>query len=69
MFLKVLGLGIKSYFKDSFNRFDCFIAVTALVDLVLADSVGATNIDTITVLRTFRLMRVFKLARTWREFH
>lgn len=69
MFLKLLGLGIKYYFKDPFNRFDCFIAVTSLIDLALADSVGAINVDTITVLRTFRLMRVFKLARTWKEFN
>ena len=35
MFIKMLGLGMKSYFKDGFNTFDCAIVSTSTVDVVI----------------------------------
>ena len=64
--LKVVGLGFRHYFSDEFNIFDCFIALVALFDLVVSSSTENVNIDAITALRTFRLLRLFKLARTWK---
>ena len=66
MVLKMLGLGFKDYFEDFFNIFDCFIAMVALFDLVVSSAIPSINVDAVTTLRTFRLLRLFKLARTWK---
>lgn len=57
MLLKLMAMGFFAYFSDSLNRFDAFIVATSLVDVMLGGG-GA-----MAVLRAFRLMRVFKLAR------
>eukprot|EP00736_Rhodelphis_marinus_P000156 Rmarinus@m.17433 len=57
--LKVGGLGIAEYTADSFNNFDAVIVFASILELFLPGSSG------ISVLRTFRLLRAFKLARSW----
>lgn len=69
MVLKILGLGLKHYFSDEFNIFDCIIALAAVFDLVVSSAFTNINIDAVTALRTFRLLRLFKLARTWKQFN
>lgn len=69
MVVKLIGLGVKQYFKDSFNTFDCAIVVISIIDIVLtfADlKLSATG--AISAMRAFRLLRVFKLAKSWRKF-
>ncbi|XP_041373843.1 sodium channel protein 1 brain-like [Gigantopelta aegis] len=56
--LKILALN-KWYFKSSWNLFDLTIVIAGLVDLALED------IDGLSVIRIFRLLRVFKLAQSW----
>lgn len=34
MVLKLLGLGIKNYFYDRYNDFDCIIVVFSLVEII-----------------------------------
>ena len=68
MILKLVGLGLKGYFKDSFNTFDCFIVLVSCVDIGLTYSnLSSTSSGAITALRAFRLLRVFKLAKTWKK--
>ncbi|GFR71119.1 sodium channel protein [Elysia marginata] len=55
---KIMGLG-KYYFKVGWNIFDLIIVVASILDL------GLEQIDGLSVLRTFRLLRVFKLAQSW----
>ena len=69
MALKMAGIGFKHYFADTFNIFDCFISLAALFDLVVSAAFTSINVDAVTTLRTFRLLRLFKLARTWKEFY
>jgi hypothetical protein len=69
MVLKMMGLGFRHYFTDTFNIFDCFISLAALFDLVVSAAITSINVDAVTTLRTFRLLRLFKLARTWKEFY
>lgn len=57
MFLKLLGLGPYGYIKDPFNLFDGFIVIMSIVELF-----GDGN-SSISVLRSFRLLRIFKLVR------
>ena len=35
MIIKLIGLGPKSYFKDSFNSFDCIIVCVSIIDFSL----------------------------------
>ena len=58
MVLKILGLGISKYVSDWFNLFDATIVVFSLLDLFLPESNSS-----VTALRTFRLLRVFKLFK------
>nr|UIX25865.1 voltage-gated sodium channel alpha subunit [Lymnaea stagnalis] len=57
-FCKIIGLG-KYYFMVGWNIFDLVIALASLLDL------GLEQVDGLNVLRTFRLLRVFKLAQSW----
>ncbi|XP_064019820.1 sodium channel protein type 1 subunit alpha isoform X5 [Pogoniulus pusillus] len=59
MFLKVIAMDPYYYFQEGWNIFDGFIVTLSLVELGLADVEG------LSVLRSFRLLRVFKLAKSW----
>ena len=61
--LKLLGFSVAGYFKDRWNAFDGFIVVTSLIEILM--SYGGVDADVdVSVLRTFRLLRVLKLARS-----
>ncbi|XP_055009098.1 sodium channel protein type 4 subunit alpha B [Boleophthalmus pectinirostris] len=59
MVLKLLALDPYHYFQVGWNIFDCIIVTMSLVEL------GLANVQGLSVLRSFRLMRVFKLAKSW----
>jgi predicted YcjX-like family ATPase len=59
MTLKIVGLGIKTYVKDGFNDFDAIIVVVGMLEFVNAGS------KALTVLRAFRLLRIFKIVKSW----
>lgn len=68
MILNIIGLGIVEYVKDGFNIFDAVIVLVSVIDLVVMSmSSGDEQSDTgfITVLRGFRLLRIFKLVKNW----
>ncbi|CAF1127680.1 unnamed protein product [Adineta steineri] len=57
--LKIIAKSPAKYLKDHWNVFDLFIVTLSLVEL------GLANIKGLSVLRSFRLLRVFKLAKSW----
>ncbi|XP_051572301.1 sodium channel protein type 4 subunit alpha B-like isoform X7 [Myxocyprinus asiaticus] len=59
MILKLLALDPYYYFQVGWNIFDSIIVTMSLVEL------GLANVQGLSVLRSFRLMRVFKLAKSW----
>jgi len=61
MVLKLIGLGFKKYMQDGFNIFDGTIVIISIVELV-GDGGGG-----ISVLRAFRLLRIFKIIRSWKD--
>lgn len=58
-FCKIITLSPSKYFKDTWNCFDMFIVTLSLIELLLSGIKG------LSVLRSFRLLRVFKLAKSW----
>ncbi|XP_070770295.1 sodium channel, voltage-gated, type I-like, alpha [Enoplosus armatus] len=59
MVLKIIALDPYHYFQEGWNIFDGIIVSLSLVELCLENVVGMS------VLRSFRLLRVFKLAKSW----
>ena len=59
MFVKIFGLGFKDYLRDGFNIFDAVIIIVGLLEYFGIGNKSAT------VLRTFRLLRIFKIVRSW----
>lgn len=58
--LKLVGLQFKQFKKDPFNIFDLMIVLASLTELMLSES----NTGIISAMRAFRLIRLFKLARS-----
>lgn len=67
MILKLIGFGVKGYFRDPFNTFDSVIVGSSLVDFILMNLINQQSVGGITALRTFRLLRLFKLAKSWKR--
>ncbi|XP_034165618.2 sodium channel, voltage-gated, type I like, alpha b isoform X2 [Pangasianodon hypophthalmus] len=59
MCLKVIALDPYYYFQEGWNIFDGIIVSLSLMEL------GLANVEGLSVLRSFRLLRVFKLAKSW----
>ncbi|XP_050424464.1 sodium channel protein para-like isoform X4 [Adelges cooleyi] len=57
--LKLMAMSPKYYFQMGWNIFDFIIVVLSVVELLSAGYQG------LSVLRSFRLLRVFKLAKSW----
>jgi hypothetical protein len=68
MIIKLFGLGLKEYVRDKFNLFDAFIVILSVVDNIMFYTVGS-NVSGggVIILRSIRLLRVFKLARNWKS--
>nr|QLB38371.1 Nav6-1 [Apolygus lucorum] len=56
---KLIAMSPKYYFQEGWNIFDFIIVALSLLELSLEGVQG------LSVLRSFRLLRVFKLAKSW----
>ena len=68
MVLKLVGLGPKSYVRDSYNKFDAFVVACSVIEEVLKRTLAQERLENMSFFVAFkclRLMRIFKLARTW----
>jgi hypothetical protein len=64
MIIKLIGLG-KIYFFYTWNIFDMTIVVLTDIGIILdMMNTGSTFSSTATVIRAFRIMRIFKLIRS-----
>uniref|UniRef100_A0A8C7SHX0 Sodium channel protein n=1 Tax=Oncorhynchus mykiss TaxID=8022 RepID=A0A8C7SHX0_ONCMY len=59
MCFKIIALDPYIYFQEGWNIFDGIIVSLSLMEL------GLANVSGMSVLRSFRLLRVFKLAKSW----
>ncbi|XP_063710219.1 sodium channel protein 1 brain-like isoform X3 [Symsagittifera roscoffensis] len=62
--LKIIAMG-KEYFKNKWNAFDFVIVLFSIVEIIVSAVFDDAAFDGLTILRVLRLMRVFKLARSW----
>ncbi|CAF3386208.1 unnamed protein product, partial [Rotaria socialis] len=61
--LKIIAMTPSKYLKSGWNKFDFLIVVVSLAEL------GFVHIKGLSVLRSFRLLRIFKLAKSWQTFN
>ena len=70
--LKLIGLGRKAYWYSAWNRFDFFVVMASIID-ILMDSVGQSFISFLRVgpqlariIRVLRVTRLLKLVKSLR---
>jgi len=63
MLVKMYAVGMVKYFGSMFNRFDSFVVVFSIIEIILirADVMDPLGVS---VLRCARLLRVFKVTRS-----
>lgn len=64
MFLKMYSLGFQGYFVSLFNRFDCFVVISSILELLLTNTKIMMPLG-VSVLRCVRLLRIFKVTKYW----
>lgn len=60
--LKVVANGFAGYIYYGWNKFDCFVVVCSIVDLVLSNSINSNT----TFLKSFQIIRVLRVLRVTR---
>eukprot|EP00096_Caligus_rogercresseyi_P004791 TRINITY_DN1928_c0_g2_i1.p1 TRINITY_DN1928_c0_g2~~TRINITY_DN1928_c0_g2_i1.p1 ORF type:complete len:1446 (-),score=320.23 TRINITY_DN1928_c0_g2_i1:115-4299(-) len=66
MVFKMYSLGFLNYFNSLFNRFDCFVVVSSILELILTRTKIMPPLG-MSVLRCIRLLRAFKVTRYWKS--
>ena len=64
MSIKFYALGSNMYFRSSFNKFDCIVIFGSVFELIVTYVYPDLSYG-ISVLRSLRLLRVFKVTRYW----
>nr|AZP54645.1 voltage-dependent calcium channel type D subunit alpha-1 [Tetranychus cinnabarinus]QNJ46268.1 voltage-dependent calcium channel type l subunit alpha-1 [Tetranychus cinnabarinus] len=64
MFLKMYSLGLQGYFVSLFNRFDCFVVIGSISEIILTKNQWMEPLG-VSVLRCVRLLRIFKVTKYW----
>ncbi len=71
MIIKITGMGPKMYIKDHFNVFDAIIVMVSIIDVIVSFSMPSDDSNSgkgpISAFRAFRLLRVFKLSKSWKK--
>lgn len=63
MILKMYALGVRTYFESSFNKFDFFVVMGSIFEVVW--SYYKEGSFGLSVLRALRLLRIFKVTKYW----
>ncbi len=61
--LKIIAMTPSKFLTNGWNVFDLLIVTVSLIEL------GLANVKGLSVLRSFRLLRVFKLAKSWQTLN
>lgn len=63
MLIKMYALGFVNYLMSMFNRFDFFVVIASIIELILVkmDIIQPVGVS---VFRSARLLRIFKVTRS-----
>jgi hypothetical protein len=63
--LKIAGYGISGYFYFGWNKFDFFVVIASIVDLIIAniDGIDASFLKSFQIIRVLRVLRVTRVLR------
>ena len=63
--IKLVGLGPVAYFHSGWNRFDFFVVVASILDIVIAniDGIDAAFLKSFQIIRVLRVMRITRALR------
>jgi hypothetical protein len=63
--LKLVAYGFKGYFHSTWNRFDFFVVVASIADLIVAniDGIDAAFLKSFQIIRVLRVLRVTRVLR------
>ncbi|KAL5969701.1 Muscle calcium channel subunit alpha-1 [Taenia solium] len=64
MIIKMCAYGIQDYFATLFNRYDFFVVVASILEIILT-YLGVIDPMGLSVLRCARLLRIFKITHYW----
>jgi len=64
--IKIIGFGV-AYFFDGWNLLDFFVVLAAIIELLLEIFSQRSSSGTLAVIRCFRIVRVLKLVRNFKE--
>uniref|UniRef100_A0A8C6NPN2 Voltage-dependent L-type calcium channel subunit alpha n=1 Tax=Nothobranchius furzeri TaxID=105023 RepID=A0A8C6NPN2_NOTFU len=64
MFVKMYALGPRAYFMSLFNRFDFFVVLCGILEMIML-SAGSVAPLGFSVLRCIRLLRILKVTKYW----
>ena len=60
--VRLIAIGVTSYFKDYWNRFDFFVAIGSVLSIIITYNTEVKIYGT-TILRSFRFLRLLRLLR------
>ena len=60
--IRLLGIGVKSYFRDPWNFFDFLVALSSFISIIISIS-STVDIKAVTLLRAFRILRLLRLLK------
>ena len=69
MFLKLYGMGVEEYTRDSMNVFDAIIVILSFVELAIKEedeTDGASGNSAVSSFRSVRIFRAFRVFRVTR---
>jgi len=64
--LKIIALGFKEYFNDTWNNLDFIVAITGIVDIILVLTSEDVGLGFSGIFKVFQIVRVFRLIRVVR---
>ncbi|GIL68548.1 hypothetical protein Vafri_21814 [Volvox africanus] len=66
--IRIWAFGFAKFFRVGMNIFDFIVVVLSLVEMIIDLVPSMSGVGPLSVLRAFRLLRIFRLARNWKEF-
>ena len=65
MIVKLFAFGLKDYFRDKLNAFDCVIVIVSIVEFIVELMIEdySTDLTIITAFKSLRIFRILKLVR------